>query len=118
MPVVRANGCGGDGWDSKFLRPGFYSAVVVSIIVVYPRMACQLIGARESFFASGESASEWLLPGVCTDVASLGRRLGSIRSDFVGNVKYLVFQPTEGSPAFWIRAFVGTGEDLVLRLGG
>lgn len=53
----------------------------MSIVVVYPGVACELIGAREPFFASGESASKWLLPGVCADVASLGRRLGLIRGD-------------------------------------
>ena len=30
----------------------------------------------------------------------------------------LMFQPAERSSTFWIRALVGTGEDLVLRLGG
>lgn len=29
---------------------------------------------------------------------------------------YLMFKPAERSSAFWIRAFVGTGEDFVLGL--
>ena len=31
---------------------------------------------------------------------------------------HLVFQPAERSATFWIRALVGTGEDLVLELRG
>ena len=40
-----------------------------------------------------------------------------VRERSVADRIYLVFQPAERSSAFWIRALVGTGKDLVLRLG-
>lgn len=51
----------------------------MSIVVVYPRMACELVRTGETFFASAESAGERLLAGVRADVAGLGVRLGVIR---------------------------------------
>ena len=54
-------------------------------------------------------------------VYGCGESWATVRVDkerFCRRWKYLVFQPAECSPTFWIRAFVGTGEDLVLRLGG
>jgi len=81
VSVVRSSGGRGDRWDSKVPWPGFVATLVMSIIVVYPRVACQLIGARETFFASRKGASKRLLSGVCTDVASLWLRLELIRSD-------------------------------------
>jgi len=53
----------------------------MSVIVVYPRMACQLIRARETFFTARESASEWLLACVRAYVASLVGWLELIRKD-------------------------------------
>ena len=53
----------------------------MSIVVVYPRMACQLIGAREAFFAPEEGARERLFAGVRADVAGLWWRLGLMGSD-------------------------------------
>ena len=51
------------------------------IIVTDPRMAYQPVRARETFFATREIASEWLLPGVCVNVASLGWWLEMLGSD-------------------------------------
>ena len=53
-------------------------------------------------------------------VCGCGESLVEVRADkerFAGYWMYLMFQPAERSSAFWIRAFVGTGGDLVLRLG-
>ena len=43
----------------------------MSIVIVYPGMASELVRARETFFASAESAGKWLLAGMRADVASL-----------------------------------------------
>jgi len=54
-------------------------------------------------------------------VCGCGESLVVIRADkgkFVEGGMYLMFQPAERSSTFWIRALVGTGEDLVLRLRG
>jgi hypothetical protein len=53
-------------------------------------------------------------------VCGCGESLVVVRADkerFVEHWMYLMFQPAERSSTFWIRAFVGTGRDLVLGLG-
>ena len=75
------SGCRAGRWESKVLWPRFGSGLVMSIVVVYPRMACQLIGAGETLFTAGGSAGKGLFAGVCADVASLWWRLGLIGSD-------------------------------------
>jgi len=74
---------------------------------------------------SGRSASR--TPGKCRQrvfrrcVCGCGESLGGVRADKEGIVAsgiYLVFQPAERSSTFRIRALVGTGEDLVLKLRG
>lgn len=90
----------------------------MSVAVVYPRMACEFVGARETFFAAAEGAGKRLLAGVSADVASL---LMAVRADkgLLIQKVYLMFESTERSSAFWIRTLVGTGgDDLVLGLRG
>ena len=64
-------------------------------------------------------------PGKCRRMVSrrcvcgCGESLGEVRADKEGIVAkgiYLVLQPAERSSTFRIRALVGTGEDLVLKL--
>lgn len=98
MSVVRSSGCRANGRDGKVFRPRLCSTLVVSIIIVYSRMACELVRTRETLLAAEESTAKWLLAGVSAYVASL------------------MFKPAECSSTFWIRTFVGTGESLVLRL--
>ena len=43
----------------------------MSVVVVYSRVAGELIRARETFFAAAEGAGKRLLAGVGADVASL-----------------------------------------------
>lgn len=50
----------------------------MSIVIVYPGMAGELVRARETFFASAVSAGKRLLAGVGADVASLGGGLGEM----------------------------------------
>ena len=80
MSVVRSGGGRVNGMKWKVLWPGFCSSLVMSIVVVYPRVACEFIRARETFFTTAEGAGERLLAGVCADVASLCGRLGWMRS--------------------------------------
>ena len=50
-----------------------------------------------------------------------GESCGVVRADkegYVADWMYLMFQSTECSCTFGIRALVGTGKDLVLRLRG
>ena len=45
--------------------------VGVVVVVVYARVAGELVGAREALLAAGEGALEWFLAGVRADVARL-----------------------------------------------
>jgi hypothetical protein len=90
----------------------------VSVVVVYSGVASELVRARETFFAAAERAGEWLLAGVRADVASLLVKVRADKGLGIREGRYLMFEPAERSCAFWIRALVGTGEDLVLGLRG
>lgn len=59
---------------------GVVGVLIVVVVVVYPRVTGELVGAREAFLAAGEGALEGFLAGVRADVPRLGYVSGGERT--------------------------------------